>query len=114
MHESGLIKSIIDALTEEVRRAEAVRCSYFKIELGELSGITEDHLRFHLEEFSKGTVIDGASVDIVVVPMSLSCSSCGIRYDINRTDVSVCPSCKSGDISTTTGKELDIVSIETL
>ena len=113
MHESGMIKGIIEAITDEVQRVGAERCSYVKIEVGELAGITEDHLMYHLEEFSKGTVIDGAKIEIKIMPLARVCSSCGERYDINDTEARVCRSCKTGTVLASTGKELDIVSLET-
>jgi hydrogenase nickel incorporation protein HypA/HybF len=58
-----------------------------------------------------GSVADGAIAELVLVPVTGSCSSCGGEF---RSDdaVSACPSCGSFELVLTGGDELTLELLE--
>ena len=68
MHEAGLARDLIQraeetALAEGVRRVTAVT-----VRIGALAGVTGDHLREHFIAEAKGTMAEGAALEVVEGP----------------------------------------------
>ena len=68
MHEAGLARDLISkaedlAIAEGARRVTAVT-----VRIGALANVTGEHLREHFTEEAKGTLAEGAVVEVVQGP----------------------------------------------
>lgn len=65
MHEMSLIHDLMRKIETIAREQNAARVAGVKVRLGALAHISVGHFREHFEEESKGTIADGARLDVV-------------------------------------------------
>lgn len=66
MHEAGLMQTALDMAFDEARRVGAVKVRRLVLRIGSDAGIMPDALHFAFEALSKGTLADGASLEMEV------------------------------------------------
>jgi len=112
MHEMGIALEIIDivkaSIPPDTPDARVVRIN---LQIGRLSAIVTESLRFCLEIAAKDTPLADAEVAIEEVPVVAQCKDCRHRWTITGPAFS-CEKCQSGSIELLSGRELDIRSIE--
>ena len=64
MHEMSLIHDLMRKIETIARDQNAVKVVGVKVRLGALAHISADHFREHFEEESKGTIADGAQLEV--------------------------------------------------
>ena len=64
MHEISLIHDLMRKIETIARDQNAVKVVGVKVRLGALAHISADHFREHFEEESKGTIADGARLEV--------------------------------------------------
>lgn len=65
MHEMSLIHDLMRKIETIAREQNATKVAGVKVRLGALAHISADHFREHFEEESKGTIADGARLEVV-------------------------------------------------
>jgi hydrogenase nickel incorporation protein HypA/HybF len=63
MHESSLVSALVHQL-EAVSREQQGRILAVKVRLGALSHISAEHFREHFEHTVRGTVAEGAALEV--------------------------------------------------
>jgi hydrogenase nickel incorporation protein HypA/HybF len=63
VHEQALMKELMSKIEAEARSEGARHVTRIRVRLGALSHFTEDHLREHFVDASRGTVAEGAAVE---------------------------------------------------
>lgn len=79
MHESHLIQPIIKGISEHAAKEGADRVTKVHLKIGYLIGVKEDSFREAFAVLSKGTVLEGASLDINFFP--------GTRIEVLSFDI---------------------------
>lgn len=64
MHEASLMKNLMRRVEDLAREHGARRITRIAVKLGALSHFSPDHFREHFEQASRGTVAEGASLEI--------------------------------------------------
>lgn len=64
MHETGIVRDLVRRLERAAREAGAERVSGVAVWLGALSQFSPAHFREHFEEEARGTLAEGAALDI--------------------------------------------------
>ena len=107
MHELSITQSVVDTVNE---RMAGQRVVSLRLEVGRLSGVVPDAMRFCFELVTDKTVLEGARLDIDETAGRAHCRGCG--QDFTLTDlILLCP-CGSADVDVTAGRELVIKSVE--
>jgi len=107
MHELSITQSVVDAVCE---RAAGRTVHSVKVQVGALTAVVPEAMRFCFELVVEGTVAQGARLDIERRAGAGHCRSCDA--DIVLDDlILLCP-CGSADVYVTAGRELQIVSME--
>jgi hydrogenase nickel incorporation protein HypA/HybF len=107
VHELAIIESVVETVTD---RLPGVRISCVHLEIGALSGVVPDSLRFCFELATEGTGLEGASLEITEKPGQCRCRTCG--QDFSPDDpILLCP-CGSADTQILAGQELKIASVK--
>jgi hydrogenase nickel incorporation protein HypA/HybF len=111
MHEMSLAEGIVGivASTARANGAQAVRA--VRLELGALSHVELDALRFSFDVVKRGTVADAARLDVVTTPGRAWCMPCGDTIDLARLG-DPCPRCGSHQLQVTQGDEMRVKDIE--
>jgi hydrogenase nickel incorporation protein HypA/HybF len=66
MHESGIVKDLARRMEKAAADAGAKRISRAQVWLGALSQFSPEHFREHFVEEARGTLADGAVIEIEV------------------------------------------------
>ena len=64
MHEMSLLRGLITQIDSIAGENQARRVSVVRLKLGPLAHIEPDHLREHFVESARGTIADGARLEI--------------------------------------------------
>lgn len=64
MHEASLMKNLIGKVEQLAREHGAGRVTRIGVKLGALAHFSPDHFREHFEHASRGTIAEGASLEI--------------------------------------------------
>ena len=110
MHEFSIALSIVDIAREEVVKNNALGVEKIDLEIGKLSGVEIDSLKFVWEPAVKDTVLENAQRDIEEIRGISECHDCGhvfpAEYLFNE-----CPACGSLVTILQKGKELRVKSL---
>jgi len=112
MHELSIANSIVEIATEYATDNGAIEISSITLRLGALSCVHKSALEFSFELMTKDTLLQGAELKFIDVPVSVFCQPCNREVELPGVQCFRCPVCDtpSGDIRR--GKELDIETIE--
>ena len=111
MHEYPITQSIIEIAERQGREAGAARVTRISLVVGERSGYIPESIRMYFDIIARGTLCEGAALDIKAVKPLLRCPACGAEYE--RAPYSfACPTCGADGEPTETGKEFYIEEIE--
>ena len=107
MHELSITRNIVAIVTERARDAKVLR---IKLEIGKLSAIMPDAVRFCFDIVAKGTVADGAVLEIHEIPGRGQCRNCHKEMLLEQL-FAYCE-CGSNEIDRIAGEELKIKEME--
>ncbi len=107
MHELAIAESVVDAVTQRLPGATVTRVH---LEIGALSGVVPDSIRFCFDLATEGTGLAGAQLKITEQPARCRCRGCGSEFQPD-TPIVLCP-CGSADVAVLGGEELKIVSVQ--
>jgi hydrogenase nickel incorporation protein HypA/HybF len=111
VHELSLVASVFDVLEEKAREHGAARVTKVVLKVGRMSGVFPDLLESAFDTYKKGTLAEGARLEIFVVPVKVRCPDCGGADVREETDFS-CAACGSRRVEIIEGRELVVEKIE--
>jgi hydrogenase nickel incorporation protein HypA/HybF len=111
MHELSIAMSIVDMALEEAERRD-VAIDAVHLELGPLSGVAAEALRFSYEIACSGTVLEGSRLVIKEVPIEVYCPGCNAQKTLSSMQWFCCPDCGAPTSEVIHGKELLITALE--
>lgn len=111
MHEMSLAEGIVQLVEETARREAAQRVKLVVIEVGRLSSVEPESLRFCFEAVVRGTLAEGAGLEIVEIPGRGGCLACGETVDLQAL-YDACPACGSYQVQASGGTEMRVREIE--
>ena len=112
MHELSIALSLVEAAQQAASRAHAERVNYLHVEVGAMSGVVPDALRFCYEVAVRGTVLEGSELWIKETPVVVFCDACGKERTLRRIHAFLCPVCRAPSAKILRGKELEILDME--
>jgi hydrogenase nickel incorporation protein HypA/HybF len=110
MHEMSLAEGIIELVEDTARRENAARVGLVVLEIGRLSSVEPDALRFCFDVVTRGGIADGAALEIVDMPGLGWCMPCGTTVSMNEL-YGACPVCGSHQVQPTGGTEMRVREI---
>ncbi|KCZ73410.1 hydrogenase nickel insertion protein HypA [Candidatus Methanoperedens nitroreducens] len=118
MHEVSIAGAIIDAVLDAAKKNNAEKVSEVFIEVGELTALYPDQLRFIFETITAGTVAEGAKYDIKVIKPMIKCK-CSYNGPVESFEklhffmpTIKCPKCGETDVEITAGRECCVKRIK--
>lgn len=107
MHELSITEAVVDQITE---RMNGARISRVRLEVGRLSGVVPDALRFCFDLVVDGTTLHGATLEIVDRDGLARCARCDTEFALNDL-LGLC-ACGSSEWTILAGEELRIKEVE--
>ena len=107
MHELAIAESVVSTIAERLGD-RAVRVVH--LEVGQLSGVSADSLRFSFEVVVMGTALAEAELIIDEPCGQAECATCGETFLV--ADLILLCACGSSDVRVLAGEDLKILSVE--
>ncbi len=107
MHELGITRSVVAICCEHAKGATVRRVA---LEIGQLSAVLPESVRFCFDICAKGTPLEGALLEIIEVPGGAVCRDCGSAVPL-RELYGRC-GCGSANLRLVSGEELKIKEME--
>ena len=113
MHELSLVEAILESLIP--------MCSEYGVEgkvkkvrlrIGRMRQVIPDVMCFAYGVATEDTVLRGSVLELSLVPLRLSCPTCGAEWQGDDPIAFLCPKCGEKNVKTHSGMELEIESIE--
>lgn len=108
MHELSVTQEIVATITE---RLGAARIVVVRLEIGRLSGVVADAVRFCFDLVAEGTTVEGAELVVDEPAARAWCRDCAAEFAVEDLLV-LCPACGGASAEVLSGDELRIVSVE--
>lgn len=105
MHELSLLQGLLDLLVKSAAENEITRVSLVRLVVGERYGALPEVLEFAFEALSRGTLCEGAVLEIEISPAVSLCRQCGREFAAAAYPF-LCPDCGAGGAEPVRGREL--------
>jgi hydrogenase nickel incorporation protein HypA/HybF len=113
VHELSVTVGVVDGVTARLAERGLARCrvSAVRLEVGALSGVVTDAVRFCFDAVAAGTPLAGARLVVDEPPGRGRCRSCGA--DVTMPDLlTQCPGCGGVEIDVVDGQQLLVTGVE--
>jgi len=111
VHELSIVASLFEILEDKAREQKADRITGVKLRVGRLSGVVPELLESAFDAYKKGTLAEGARLEIEVAPLDFRCRACGGTAFREEPGVS-CAACGSSDVELVGGMDVTIEKFE--
>ncbi|WP_456404684.1 hydrogenase maturation nickel metallochaperone HypA [Thiolapillus sp.] len=107
----SLCEGVVQVLEDSARQQGFRTVKTVWLEIGALSGVEIEAMRFSFDVIKKGTLAEEARLEIVEVPGQAWCLPCAKNVTINQR-FDACPDCGSYQLQVTGGEELRVKELE--
>jgi len=111
MHEMSLCEGVLQVLQTESARQGFRRVKQVWLEIGELSSVEPEAMRFSFDVVTRNTLADSARLNIIRVPGAAWCMQCAKTVTVKQR-FDECPECGSYQLQVTGGEEMKIKELE--
>jgi hydrogenase nickel incorporation protein HypA/HybF len=111
MHEMALTESIVEIVCEEARKRGFGKVRVVRLQVGVMAHVEPEALRFCFDAVARGTIAEGAALDILRRPGEGWCSDCAKTVPMTER-FGACPDCGGRHVRMTSGDELRVEELE--
>ncbi|CTQ63134.1 MAG: hydrogenase maturation nickel metallochaperone HypA [Roseibium album] len=111
MHELSLCESILEILKDRAARDNFTEVRRVCVDVGPLSCVEPDALQFGFDVVMRGSLAEGAKLEIFRPPAEALCLTCFKTVPVQRR-FDTCPECGGEALQVTSGEELKIRELE--
>lgn len=108
MHELGITRNVVSIVSERAQGQKVLRVT---LEVGRLSGMLPEAIRFCFDVCSQGTPVQGALLEIIEIEGRGHCSAC-CAQPVMTVPLGRCPACHEPSLRMVAGTELKIKEME--
>lgn len=110
MHEYPITQRIVEIACDYARESGSERVLHITLVAGDSAGYVPDTVKLYFDEIAKGTLCEGAELEIKRVIPKLRCKACGELF-VRKPFEFTCPSCGGDGEPTEIGREFYMESI---
>jgi hydrogenase nickel incorporation protein HypA/HybF len=107
MHELSVTQCVVDAIIDRMGDATITGVC---LEIGKLSGVVPDAVKFCFDVVCTGTTAEGAWLEITEPEGCARCRDCTAEFRLDYP-IPLCP-CGSANVEITAGRQLRITAVE--
>lgn len=111
MHEMALAESMLEIVLQTARGSDAARVTLIRVEIGALSQVEPEALRFCFDVVTRDSPADGARLEIQRTPGEAWCMPCGTTVPLCKLGDG-CPHCGSYQLGISQGQAMRVREIE--
>ena len=113
MHEMSIVEGIRTAIEDSARANGFSRVTRVRREIGRLAGVERAALDFAFDVVLRGSLAEGAELQILDIPGQAACFDCGKTVEIEHR-LDICPECGGARLLVQGGDEMRIKDLEVL
>ena len=111
MHEMSLAEGVLQLIEDAARKNPFHKVTAVWLEIGQLSGVEPEALAFCFDAVVRGTLAEGARLEIIVLPGQGWCPAC--TRTVPMTEMfGECPLCGGFPLQVTAGTEMRVKELE--
>ncbi|HRJ51748.1 MAG TPA: hydrogenase maturation nickel metallochaperone HypA [Candidatus Thiothrix moscowensis] len=107
----SLCEGVLQVLEDEAKRQHFSKVKTVWLEIGAMSGVEVEAMRFCFDVVIRHTLADGAKLEIIEVPAEAWCLNCTQTVTVKQR-YDACPHCGSYQLQVTRGEEMRIKELE--
>ena len=107
----SLAESVLQAMQDAARSQHFHKVLAVRLEIGALSGVEPEAMRFCFDAVVRGSLAEGAQLEIIALPGTGWCMACAKTVPM-REVFGECPECGSVQMQVTGGTEMRIKDLE--
>lgn len=111
MHELAITESVIDLINREAEDKGFKKVLGISLRVGEYSGLMPECIREFFPIAARGSIAEGAELEIQSLPAAFKCLDCDYEGPVDRK-AARCPGCGSLAIRMTAGREFFVDSLK--
>lgn len=111
MHEMSLAEGVLQILQDQAQAQNFARVKTVWLEIGELSHVDPHAIAFCFDAVIKGSLAEGANLEIVRTPGQAWCHDCAKAVTVSSL-VDPCPACGGYKLQVTDGEEMRVRELE--
>jgi hydrogenase nickel incorporation protein HypA/HybF len=118
MHELSMADAMVKTVLDVAEKNDATEVLEVTIEVGKLTMLNPEQLKFLLDVLIENTILEGAEINIVELPVKVKCNSCEYTgsADMDGSDhylaIVKCPECGERNVEITAGRECNVKNIK--
>lgn len=113
MHELSVTESILKIVLKHAEENEAEKVLTIGLTIGEMSELVGECIQHYFDYLSKGTIAEGAVLEIERAPIIFACTECKHTFRVSFSDTKdfTCPECHGAKVTLVSGREFFIKDI---
>lgn len=111
MHEMSLAEGVLQIIEDHAAKEGFSRVKSVWLEIGALSGVEPEAMRFCFDAVTRGSMAEGAALAIIEAPGSGWCMQCGDTVPLPER-YSACPRCGGYQLQVSGGTEMRVKELE--
>ncbi len=111
MHEMSLTESLVELIENERAKRGFARVRAVRLAIGALGHVEPDAMRFCFDAAARGTIVEGARLDICMAPGEAWCLDCARTVRVSERGAG-CPECGQARLQVTGGDDLRLTELE--
>jgi hydrogenase nickel incorporation protein HypA/HybF len=111
VHEIALCRGIRQVLEDAAGREGFVRVRRVRVEIGRFAAVEVAALRFGFDAVMRGSIAEGAELDILSLPGSAFCADCMTTVPLDDR-LAPCPACGGERLTLDGGTEMRVKDLE--
>lgn len=111
MHEMSLAEGVLQLIEDAARQQEFAKVTAVWLEIGALSGVEVEAMKFCFDAVMRNSIADGARLEILATPGTGWCMQCSMAVPMKEV-FGECPQCGSYQMQVTGGTEMRVKELE--
>ncbi|MBS4095900.1 MAG: hydrogenase maturation nickel metallochaperone HypA [Sulfuricella sp.] len=111
MHEMSLAEGVVQLIEDSARQNAFSRVKTVWLEIGQLSGVEAEAMRFCFDAVARGSLAEGAALEIMEIPGAGRCLECGQNVAVVER-FQPCPQCGGFAVDVNGGTEMRVKELE--
>lgn len=107
----ALAEGVLQLIEDAAREQDFARVSAVWLEIGQLSGVEVEAMKFCFDAVTRDSIAAGATLEIIAVPGTGWCMACAKTVPM-REVFGECPECGSVQMQVTGGTDMRIKDLE--
>jgi hydrogenase nickel incorporation protein HypA/HybF len=111
MHEMSLAEGVLQLIQDAARQQNFSTVSRVWLEIGQLSGVEVEAMKFCFDAVTRGSIAEGARLEIIALPGTGWCMACALSVPMTEL-FAECPHCGGHQMQVTGGTEMRLKELE--